>query len=189
MRSDVQVFDREGTYLQTIGGFGQGEGQLNFPAAIARDSAGNIWVADTGHDTMQQFSANGMFQAAWGKSGYGPGDFINITDVAIDGQDRLFVLDGGAERVKVFTPDGTFLGGWGGAGNDAGCVPHPVGHCPGWRGQRLRQRLRERTSSEIQAPAAAGRVTRRDEDSETARRRASMQFRGKSEHAVDSLMQ
>ena len=43
------------------GGHGNGRGQFDSPRAIATDSAGDIFVADTGNGRIEKFSPNGAF--------------------------------------------------------------------------------------------------------------------------------
>ncbi|MGA9154833.1 MAG: SBBP repeat-containing protein [Candidatus Nitrosopolaris sp.] len=43
-----------------------GNGKLNVPTGFAVDSAGNIYVADSGNDRIQKFDSNGTFITKWG---------------------------------------------------------------------------------------------------------------------------
>ena len=45
---------------------GSENGEFRGPSGIAVDTAGNIYVADTGNDRIQKFNRNGKFIAAWG---------------------------------------------------------------------------------------------------------------------------
>ena len=42
-------------YLTQWGSLGSGDGQFNYPTALATDAAGNVYVADTGNHRIQKF--------------------------------------------------------------------------------------------------------------------------------------
>jgi hypothetical protein len=46
--NEIRVFNPDGEYLYAIGGTGEGPGELRGPCCIAMDSAGDLWVRDTG---------------------------------------------------------------------------------------------------------------------------------------------
>ena len=50
-----------GSNLTSLGG------ELITPSGVATDAAGNVYVADTGNDRIQEFGALGNFLLAWGK--------------------------------------------------------------------------------------------------------------------------
>lgn len=51
----IQKFDREGNFLTQWGGFGNGDGQFNFPYGITVDTHDNVFVVDSGNMRVQQF--------------------------------------------------------------------------------------------------------------------------------------
>ncbi len=55
----VLIFDAEGAPLGVIGKKGRGPGELNSPAGIDVDSAGNVYVADPEHAKVAIFDADG----------------------------------------------------------------------------------------------------------------------------------
>src|SRR4029450_13201650 len=65
-------------------GQGTGKGQFDTPRAIAIDSAGNIFVADTGNKRIEKFSPTGTFLSIIGAKGSGPGEFVHPNGIAID---------------------------------------------------------------------------------------------------------
>jgi sugar lactone lactonase YvrE len=54
----VVWFSEKGTYEGTFGSAGSGEGQFNleFPAGIASDASGNLWIADSLNDRVQKWA-------------------------------------------------------------------------------------------------------------------------------------
>ena len=88
------------------GGHGRGKGQFDNPRALAIDSAGNIYVADTGNGRVQKFSPNGTFVTR-----IGPFDAPN--GIAIDRAGNICVTEVGSKhRVQKLGPDGTFIAVW-----------------------------------------------------------------------------
>ncbi|HET7416065.1 MAG TPA: hypothetical protein VFJ61_00345, partial [Solirubrobacterales bacterium] len=46
-------------YRTAFGTLGSGKGQLSSPHALATDSAGNVWIADTENSRIEEFNAKG----------------------------------------------------------------------------------------------------------------------------------
>jgi len=87
------------------GGHGNGKGQFENPHGIAVDSAGNIFVADSGNGRIQKFSPNGTFVTS-----------IASTDpngIAVDRAGNIYVAEiGSKHRVQKLGPDGRFIAAW-----------------------------------------------------------------------------
>ena len=90
-----QIFDQWGSS-------GSGDGQLNGPGGIAVDSAGNIYVADTGNNRVQKFGKSGQFLTKWGSIGSANGQFHRPEGIAVDSNGNVFVADADNHRVQVF---------------------------------------------------------------------------------------
>ncbi len=55
----IQVFDREGKFVKSIGRRGQGPGEFNMPSSIALDAAGNLLVVESGPGRLQLIAPDG----------------------------------------------------------------------------------------------------------------------------------
>ena len=101
------------------------------PYGIARDSLGNLFVADTGNNTIRKITPAGVVTTFAGAAGmYGQEDgtgadarFESVTAIAIDALNNLFVSD--YNRIRMISPAGhvtTLAGATGpsGAGSSDG---------------------------------------------------------------------
>jgi DNA-binding beta-propeller fold protein YncE len=75
------------------GGQGNGKGQFDGPRGIAIDSAGNIFVTDTGNGRIEKFSPNGVFNTSIGTKGKGQGQFGEPNGLAIDRFGDVYVAE------------------------------------------------------------------------------------------------
>ena len=88
------------------GGHGNGSGQFDSPRAIATDSAGNIFVADTGNGRIEKFSPNGGFVTRIE-------GFEAPSGIAIDRAGNIYVAEIGSKHcVQKLRSDGTFIAKW-----------------------------------------------------------------------------
>ena len=78
---------------------------------MATDTAGNVVVADTGHDRIVRLSAGGRFLGE-----LGGGLLSQPAGVAVDAYGDVYVADTGHSRIVEFAPDGGILRAWGAEG-------------------------------------------------------------------------
>jgi sugar lactone lactonase YvrE len=87
---------------------------LNYPSGVAADSFGNVWVADTGNNTIRQIAPGGVVttwagQAAVTGSADATGTaarFFNPFGMAVDGAANIYVADAGNNTVRLVSPYG-----------------------------------------------------------------------------------
>jgi DNA-binding beta-propeller fold protein YncE len=92
---------------------------------VVVDGTGNVFVADTGNNRIQEFAHDGAFIASWGTPGSGNGQFSAPTGVALDPSGNVFVTDTGNNRIQSFTHDGAFITAWGSYGTGPGQFSSP----------------------------------------------------------------
>jgi YD repeat-containing protein len=109
-----------------FGSEGTGNGQLKNPQSVAIDSAGNLWVVDSGNDRVEEFSSSGSFIVAYGKEGTGNAQFKEPRGITIDpSTGNMYVADRGNNRVEELSSSGVFLRAIGTSGS--GLLSEPAG--------------------------------------------------------------
>jgi hypothetical protein len=91
--------------------------RFDYPYGLAVDSAGNLYVADSGNSTIRKITSDGMVETIGGIPGViggsdGIGTFANFdapSGIAVDGAGRLYVADAGNNRISLGMPQ-IFLG-------------------------------------------------------------------------------
>lgn len=124
----VSVYGLEGTYLQSFGRRGTGDGEFNFPTYLWADrKSGGLWVSDSGNFRVQRFDADGRFKGKSGENGNRPGYLARPRGVALDSEGHLYVTDAAFDAMQVFDGGGAFLLFVGRAGGDPGEFSMPGG--------------------------------------------------------------
>ncbi|MAE60914.1 MAG: hypothetical protein CMJ49_06095 [Planctomycetaceae bacterium] len=107
--SRVRRFDADGTLVGLIARGESTDGDVRSPAGLAVDTAGMLWVADSGHHRVLCFANDGRRQQCWGQFGDGWGDLRYPTDVAVTDDGIVFVADPQHHCVWKFTATGKVL--------------------------------------------------------------------------------
>jgi sugar lactone lactonase YvrE/type II secretory pathway pseudopilin PulG len=97
-------------------GFGDGTGaaaQFYYPAGVAVDSSGTVYVTDNGNHSIRKISPAGVVStlAGSGTAGFGDGtgaaaQFDNPYGVAVDSSGTVYVADAFNHRIRKITPAG-----------------------------------------------------------------------------------
>jgi sugar lactone lactonase YvrE len=95
-----------GPHIRSFGGEVSGAGKLVAPSGVAADSEGNVWVADTGHNRIQEFNSKGEFVNQFGANGQANGLFREPRGIAVDSKGNIWVADTGNNRVQELDPKG-----------------------------------------------------------------------------------
>lgn len=113
-------------YVSQWGDYGSASGAFFSPADVAVGPTGNVIVADTGNDRIQQFTPTGVFLGEWGLTGAGSGEFDFPTAIAVADDGTVYVADSNNDRIQAFTSTGAFVGSWGSTGTGAGEFDFPT---------------------------------------------------------------
>jgi sugar lactone lactonase YvrE len=129
----VLVYTLDGQLLEeeSFGEEGAEGGKFGWPTDVAKDSQGNIYVAEYGqHDRIQKFSPDRRFLKQWGSHGNEPGLFLRPQSLCIDRHDQIWVADATNHRLQVFDTEGNFKFQWGQNGQEGiepGQFSYPYG--------------------------------------------------------------
>jgi streptogramin lyase len=88
--------------------------QFSNPSGVAVDAAGDIYVADTGNDTVRRIAPDGTVSLLAGAPGLSGGNdgtrdialFSQPCGVAVDGVGNIYVADTGNSTIRMVTPAG-----------------------------------------------------------------------------------
>ena len=144
----VTIYDADSEYYGTFGEYGDGDGQFIWPAAIARDSRSNTYIACEYLNRIVRFDAEGSPLPSWGATGHELGELDGPSGIAIDADDNLYIVDHWNHRVQKFTPDGQFIAAFGSEGDAPGQFNLPWGialdgngdiYIADWRNDRVQK--------------------------------------------------
>ena len=117
----------EEEFVTDFSTYGDAPGQVIWPAGVAVDSKGKVYVTDEWLNRVSVLDGDGNFLSAWGSSGNGDGEFDGPPGIVIDSQDDLYIVDTHNHRIQKVTKDGTPLATWGGHGSGEGQLDSPWG--------------------------------------------------------------
>ncbi len=92
-------------------------GEFWQPTGMYVDTKGNLWVADSKNNRIQEFDAKGNFVADFGRAGAFQGGFNEPWGVALDQGGNIYVADTWNHRIEKYRSDFTFAGTWGQSSN------------------------------------------------------------------------
>jgi sugar lactone lactonase YvrE len=126
------------TFAGTAGTLGHADGtgaaaSFYYPHGVATDAAGNVYVADTGNDTIRMITPAGEVTTVAGSPGasgssdsLGPAARFNVPlGVTVDPSGNVFVTDNGNATIRKILPGGyvaTFAGNTGVKGSADGAA-------------------------------------------------------------------
>jgi hypothetical protein len=97
-------------HVRNFGKEGTGTGQLKASHGITTDSAGDVYVADSGNNRIEEFGPTGTFIQAFGKEGTTEGKLKTPGAVAIDPENDAWIADTANSNVQEWTPNGNGYG-------------------------------------------------------------------------------
>lgn len=104
----VRAYDLSGKFLFALGpkegppGRGDADGQFLFPAYLAVDAQGQVFVADTLNFRIQVFGPDGKFVRKYGEHGDAPGAIGKVKGLAFDSLGNLYQADADHGVVQMF---------------------------------------------------------------------------------------
>ena len=144
----ICVVTLEEEYITEFASFGERDGQLVWPTAIALDGEKNVYIADEWQNRISVFNKDGEFLRKWGTAGSGDGELDRPAGMAISSDGTMFLTDSRNNRVQKFTLDGDYSGKFGSSGSGPGQFNLPWGislspdgsvFVADWRNDRIQQ--------------------------------------------------
>ena len=144
----VTMYDLDSEYFGTFGSYGEGDGQFVWPAGIAVDGLGQVYISDEYTHRVVVFDSAGNPVGNWGVHGARPGELDGPSGLAFGRDDSLYVVDHQNQRMQKFTSDGKFLLEFGSEGSGAGQFNLPWGvtvdakgevYVADWRNDRVQR--------------------------------------------------
>jgi len=136
--STIKKISSSGVWSVFAGATGQpgsanglgGDARFDFPQGIAVDAAGNVFVADSGNNTVRKITPEGLVSTLAGTSGGGSGAGYGSSDgngasasfrlpygIAVDAAGNVYVSDTFNHTIRKITSSGTVTTLAGSAGN------------------------------------------------------------------------
>jgi len=116
-RDRISIFESNGTFVESWGGPGKGDGQFDLTrgngdpyGALAFAPDGSFYVLDVGNHRVQHFGADRTFLGAWGSFGSGPGAFNDPVGIVVDDQGIVSVLDDTRNVIESYDASGSVVG-------------------------------------------------------------------------------
>ena len=128
----VAIFDQNGTFITQFGSAGLLEGQFDEPVGIALGPEGQIYIADTWNQRIQEFvtdedSLEYYPLREWQIVGWYGQSLDNKPYLAVDSQGYIYVSDPEGYRILQFNSDGEFILYWGDYGPEMDGFILPIG--------------------------------------------------------------
>ena len=102
----VQIFDRNGRYLQSFGTAGKQLGTFARPKEVATDREGNVYVVDAAFGNFQIFNPEGELLLFVGDRSErdGPAKYMLPSGIAVDEDGRIYMVDQWFRKIEVYRP-------------------------------------------------------------------------------------
>jgi DNA-binding beta-propeller fold protein YncE len=128
----IAIFDENGNFKTQFGSAGLLEGQFDEPVGMAIGPEGQIYVADTWNQRIQEFAQDeggaGYFPIReWEIIGWYGQSLDNKPYIAVDSQGYIYVSDPEGYRILQFNSEGEFILYWGDYGPEMDGFILPIG--------------------------------------------------------------
>lgn len=109
MNFRIQVFERNGTFVRSIGAPGDGPGTFARVKGVAVDRHNRVYVTDAAFSNVQVFDAEGRLLMFFSSLGYGEGQLLQPLGITATAQGNILVADRYNRRIQIFRvlDDGT----------------------------------------------------------------------------------
>ncbi|RMX55434.1 hypothetical protein pdam_00019363 [Pocillopora damicornis] len=129
-KDSILIFDKDGNFVQELGSYGEGPGQLADPAGVTFLNNNELLVVDELNGRVEEFNVHtGNFLKSFGKEGNDDGEFNRPEGIFINDEGHVIVADCLNNRIQVLDKDGKFMFKFGDNGpgeleEPSGCIYH-----------------------------------------------------------------
>ena len=124
----IQKISSTGKHLQTVGTFGSGLLQFQYPLDLAvHPHTHKVYVTEYSNHRVQVLNSDLTYCSSFGSKGSGNGEFNLPGDISTDSHGNVYVADSGNHRIQVFTAEGVYLRQFGKKGGEEGELCEPTG--------------------------------------------------------------
>lgn len=126
--SRVVGFSLEGAYVATYASSGTTDGKVTEPQGVAVDASGNIWIADSKNNRVQEINGETLaFMKKFGSLGTGNGQLKGPDGLAINSEGNVLVADTLNGRMEEFYANGEYVKQFGAPGSGEQNMTWPNG--------------------------------------------------------------
>ena len=126
----VEEFSETGNYLAQFGTKGSGSGQFKESEGIAVNSAGDIYVTDTGNSRVEMWEPAPpapIYTSQFGNTGSENEKLKEPAMDAVDADGNVWVANWGKGTIEEFSSSGAFMHSYGSYGTGSGQFRNPIG--------------------------------------------------------------
>ncbi|MFZ1077063.1 MAG: hypothetical protein WAN47_06510 [Nitrosotalea sp.] len=122
----IDVFDKDnGDFIYSWGSYGDNRGMFHTPVGLAADSQGDLLVADSGRNTIQEFNKNFTFMNEFKPLRTDYGNFTATNGIALDSKGNIYVSSPD-DKILEFSSIGNFMNFFGSQGSEEGRFNNPT---------------------------------------------------------------
>ena len=107
----VQLFSMDGEYSHSFGNEPfSAPGDFDHPSGVAIGPNGDVYVSNSGQDSIAHFSADGALIDTW----FLDDPHLKLRGIDTDKYGNIYVFDSGMRTILKISPDGQLINRWGG---------------------------------------------------------------------------
>lgn len=125
----VNKFSPDGSFISSLGSYGNLPGFLNRPNGVLCNYNNDLLICDSLNHRIQKLDGEGNPLTSWGSMGSQNGCFNFPFSICQDDESNLYVSDLGNHRIQKISADGEFILSFGKEGNSNGEFNNPTGIC------------------------------------------------------------
>ncbi|MGI0101727.1 MAG: 6-bladed beta-propeller, partial [Nitrosotalea sp.] len=122
----IDIFDKEnGEFIYSWGGYGYSRGMFHTPVGLAADNRGDLLIADSGRNTIQEFDTHFAFMDEFKPLLTDYGNFTATSGIALDSKGNIYVSSPD-DKILEFSSIDNFINFFGSQGSEEGRFNNPT---------------------------------------------------------------